>query len=55
MIFQEIRTSIAKKPYIFVVFFRGGGGGDRTLWIRIRTNFPITGPGEWLSVLAFHQ
>ena len=27
MIFQEIRTSNAKKPYIFVIFQVGGGGG----------------------------
>ena len=27
VIFQGIRTSIAKKPYIFVIFFRGGGSG----------------------------
>ena len=26
MIFQGIRTSIAKKPYIFVIFQWGGGG-----------------------------
>ena len=25
MIFQGIRTSIAKKPYIFVIFHGGGG------------------------------
>ena len=30
MIFQGIRTSIAKKPYIFVIF-RGGGGGGRLM------------------------
>ena len=30
MIFQGIQTRIAKKPYIFVIFFGGGGG----LWIR---------------------
>ena len=28
MIFKGIRTSIAKKPYIFVIF-QGGGGGSR--------------------------
>ena len=28
MIFHEIRTSIAKKPYIFVIFGGGGGGPD---------------------------
>ena len=28
MIFQGIRTRIAEKPYIFVIF-RGGGGGGR--------------------------
>ena len=27
MIFKGIRTSIAKKPYIFVIFQVGGGGG----------------------------
>ena len=27
VIFQGIRTSIAKKPYIFVIFQGGGGGG----------------------------
>ena len=27
MIFQGIRTSIGMKPYIFVIFFRGGGFG----------------------------
>ena len=27
MIFQGIWTSIAKKPYIFVIFSGGGGGG----------------------------
>ena len=27
VIFQGIRTSIAKKPYVFVIFFSGGGGG----------------------------
>ena len=27
MIFQGIRTSIAKKPYIFVIFYGGSGGG----------------------------
>ena len=27
MIFQGIQTSIAKKPYIFVIFQGGGGGG----------------------------
>ena len=26
-IFQGMRTSIAKKPYIFLIFQRGGGGG----------------------------
>ena len=34
--FQGIRTSIPKKPYIFVIF-QGGGGGVRTpvppLWM----------------------
>ena len=30
MIFQGIRISIAKKPYIFVIF-RGGGGGPELL------------------------
>ena len=25
VIFQRIQTSIAKKPYIFVILFRGGG------------------------------
>ena len=29
VIFQGIRTSIAKKPYIFVIFQWGGGGQDR--------------------------
>ena len=29
VIFQEIRTSIAKKPYIFVIFQGGGGSGPR--------------------------
>ena len=29
VIFQGIRASIAKKPYVFVIF-RGGGGGVRT-------------------------
>ena len=28
VIFQGIRTSIAKKPYIFVIFRGGGGGGS---------------------------
>ena len=28
MIFQGIRTSIAKKPYIFVIFQGGWGGPD---------------------------
>ena len=27
MIFQGILTSIAKTPYIFAIFFLGGGGG----------------------------
>ena len=27
LVFQGIRTSIAKKPYIFVIFQGGGGGG----------------------------
>ena len=27
VIFQGIRTSTAKKPYIFVIFQVGGGGG----------------------------
>ena len=27
MIFQGIRTRIAEKPYIFVIFFFWGGGG----------------------------
>ena len=27
MIFKGIQTSIAKKPYIFVIFQVGGGGG----------------------------
>ena len=30
MIFQGIRTSIAKKAYIYVIF-RGGGGGPDSL------------------------
>ena len=41
VIFQGIRTSTAKEPYIFVIFQGGGGGGGvRTpcppppLWIR---------------------
>ena len=36
VIFQGIRTSIAKKPYIFVIFQGGGGGPDplSPLWIR---------------------
>ena len=29
VIFQGIRTSFAKKPYIFVIFQMGGGGGGR--------------------------
>ena len=28
VIFQGIRSSIAKKPYIFVIFQGGGGGGS---------------------------
>ena len=28
MIFQGIRTSIAKEPYSFVIFQGGGGGGS---------------------------
>ena len=28
MIFSGIRTSIAKKPYIFVILQGGGGAGD---------------------------
>ena len=31
VIFQGIRTRIAEKPYIFVIFLGGGGGG---VWIR---------------------
>ena len=31
MIFQGIQTRIAEKPYIFVIFRGGGGGG---VWIR---------------------
>ena len=36
VIFQEIRTSIAKKPYIFVILQGVGGGGLESLspiWI----------------------
>ena len=33
VIFQEIRTRIAEKLYIFVIF-RGGGGGVGGVWIR---------------------
>ena len=28
VVFQRIRTSIAKKPYSFVIFRGGGGGPD---------------------------
>ena len=31
MIFQGIRKIIAKKPYIFVIFRGGGGGGEGTI------------------------
>ena len=36
MIFQVIRTSTARKPYIFVIFQGGGGRPDpiSPLWIR---------------------
>ena len=35
VIFQGIQASIATKPFIFVIFQRGGGGGGRSpLWIR---------------------
>ena len=27
MIFQGVRTSFAKKPFVFVIFQGGGGGG----------------------------
>ena len=36
-IFQGIRNCIARKPYIFVIFHGGGGGGPdplSPLWIR---------------------
>ena len=36
VIFQGIRSSIANKPYIFVIFQRGGGG--------VRTPFPPLDP-----------
>ena len=42
MIFQGIWTSIAKKPYIFVIF-QGGGGGHR-----VRTLCPP--PPEYVHV-----
>ena len=32
--FQGIRTSIANKPYIFVIFQRGSGPPVPPLWIR---------------------
>ena len=32
MIFQRIWTSIAKKPYSFVIFRRGVGGGAQPLF-----------------------
>ena len=40
VIFQGIRTSIAKKPYISVIFQWGGGGLDSLspLWIRLNSN-----------------
>ena len=35
MIFQGIRTSIAKKPYIFLIFQGGGSWPPATpLWVR---------------------
>ena len=34
LIFQGIRTNIAKKPYIFVIFQGGGSGPPVLLWIR---------------------
>ena len=34
MIVQEIRNSIAKKPYIFVIF-QGESGPPDPLWIRV--------------------
>ena len=34
MIVQGIRTSITKKPYIFVIFQWGGGAPSSPLWIR---------------------
>ena len=51
MIFQGIWTSIAKKPYIFVIF-QGGGGLDplSPLWIRactiINNGFSALSKGE---------
>ena len=39
MIFQGIRTSIAKKPYIFVIFQRGGRTTCPPLDLRMQIAF----------------
>ena len=47
VIFQRVRTSIAKKPYIFVIFHGGGG---------VRTPCPPSGSAhEMPHNAAFHQ
>ena len=45
MIFQGIRTSIAKKPYIFVIFQEGGGG--------VRTPCPLSGIRAWKYIHVY--
>ena len=41
MVLQGIRTNIAKKPYIFVIFQRGGGSGPPVPPLDPRMPFPF--------------
>ena len=49
VIFQGIQTSIAKKPYIFVIFQGGGGGGGSGPLV------PPSGPPHAISVFCKHD
>ena len=52
MIFHGIWTSIAKKPFSFVLFFWGGGGGGGGLGAGVPDHLPPLWIRTWFQGLA---
>ena len=50
MIFYGVWTSIAKKPYIFVIYQGGGSGPPAPLWIHACKNkYILLGYHAWIG------